>query len=132
MNIKGPKPVFKEDVLEQLRHVDGCPAMVREIESLVHGIKQHLDRAADEIERLRPYELLKPIPGSYWIFCASSQAVSYHNGIVEIVRSLQGDEVDAEVGPMFECVSSVGLVHAFLDELSPLKRSDIESTKNIN
>jgi hypothetical protein len=46
-------PKYKEDILEQLLHHDGCPAMIREMRLMITAVEQQLIRAADEIERLR-------------------------------------------------------------------------------
>lgn len=47
------EPKFKTDILEQLLHQDGVPAVLRRMEEYVLGLGQHCSRAADEIEKLR-------------------------------------------------------------------------------
>lgn len=46
-------PKYKKDILEQLRHVDGIPAILLQMENYIGGLHQHIARAADEIEKLR-------------------------------------------------------------------------------
>lgn len=46
-------PVYKKDILEQLCHTNGCPAILKIIETNISALVQHLTRAADEIETLR-------------------------------------------------------------------------------
>lgn len=46
-------PVYYEDILKQLNFIDGVPIALHSIEDNFNGIKQHIARASDEIERLR-------------------------------------------------------------------------------
>jgi hypothetical protein len=47
------EPKYYEDILKQLRSIDGVPLAIFNIDEITSGIMQHSARAADEIERLR-------------------------------------------------------------------------------
>ena len=46
-------PHYKKDVLDQLLHQDGAPALLMVMHEYGEALKQTLSRAADEVERLR-------------------------------------------------------------------------------
>jgi hypothetical protein len=51
------------------------------------------------------------------IFKSSSKEYEKHNGEVEVIRKLTGDENECS-DYMYECLSSIGKFHAFKGELT--------------
>lgn len=59
------------------------------------------------------------VAGQQAVFTATAKDYAIYNGPVTVVRQLTiPDEVDEEVGPMYECATPLGsLFHVFEDEL---------------
>jgi len=51
--MKTIQPKHKKDIYEQLTHMDGAPAAVLRIRDYAESVAQMMNRAADEIKKLR-------------------------------------------------------------------------------